>query len=196
MEPMEGRWVCRRCFASNDPGATTCVQCGLERGADPASAAPATDPVTGRPLSVEPQWMPAPPPERPTWLTLVQRFWFIGLIVIVAAVGWYLSARRDDSGQIANSGNMEVQELRVGDCFDLQDEAAAEISEVEAKPCTQAHKYELIHAATMPESEYPSDDAFDAFSEAECIPAFNAYTGIDWNASVLQMLPLTPTEEA
>jgi hypothetical protein len=129
------------------------------------------------------------------WRQLVRRFWFIGLIVVVAGVGWYFSARRDDSGQITNSGNLQVQDLQIGDCFDLKDEEATEVSDVEAKPCSEGHKYELIHAANMPNSDYPTDEQFGSFLDAECIPAFTAYVGFDWETSDFYMLPFTPTED-
>jgi hypothetical protein len=192
MGPMEGRWVCRRCFASNDADATTCEQCGLERGADPASAQAA---AALRPDHQQ-QWAAPPQPAaRPMWLQLVQRFWFVGLIVIVAGVGWYLSARRDDTGQITSSGNMEMSDLRVGDCFDLKDPEESEVEEVEAKPCNVGHQYELYHLVEMPGAEYPSDNEFTAFLQNECVPAFNAYVGMDYEVSALDILPFTPTTE-
>src|ERR671918_697453 len=136
MEPMHGRWVCRRCFASNDAGATSCEQCGLARGADPSQAG------AGQPDAVrqgagyagagqpQPQWTPPQAQPRPKWLQLAVRFAWIPVVLIVLAAGWYFSARRDDSGQISNTGNLQVVELQVGDCFDLKDPDASEVEEV------------------------------------------------------------------
>jgi hypothetical protein len=190
MEPTGGRWVCRRCFASNEPDAATCEQCGLERGADPSTPAP-QDPEQPQ------QWAaPAPAaPPRPMWMQLALRFWWVGLIVVIAVGGWYFSARRDDSGQISNSGNLQITDLRVGDCFDLNDPEAAEVDDVEAKPCTSAHEYELFHAADMANGDYPSEDAIDTFLDAECAPAFGSYIGTDYQASVLEVVFFTPTSD-
>lgn len=183
MEPMEGRWVCRRCFASNEADAAACAQCGLERGA-------------ARAEGDQQQWSAAAPqaPARPMWLQLALRFWWIGLIVVVAAVGWYFSARRDEGGQITSAGDLQVTDLRVGDCFDLKDPDAQEIDAVEAKPCTQPHEYELYYAADMPDGDYPSQDAIDTWIFQNCVPEFAAYVGRDYQESELNLLPVTPTE--
>ena len=205
MEPMEGRWVCRRCFASNDAGATTCEQCGLERGADPNQAAPYESPAThsstplpGAGYGGERQADPWTPPQaapRPAWLSLALRFAWIPVVLIVLAAGWYFSARRDDSGQIANVGDMQVQDLRVGDCFDLKDPDAVEVAEVDAKPCTTAHEWELYHVTDMSDSEFPSDDVVAAFADGACVGAFAAYVGMDYQQSVLDYSWLVPTAE-
>jgi hypothetical protein len=197
MEPMEGRWVCRRCFASNEAAATACERCGLERGADPATADPAAADAASAGAPQPQSWgAPPPKPARPLWQQLALRFWWVGLIAVIAIGGWYFSARRDESGDIANSGNLQVNELRVGDCFDLKDPEAAEIDEVEAKPCTQAHQYELFHAADMPSGDYPSDAAVNTFVDQVCIPAFASYVGMEFESSVLELAFVSPTSEA
>jgi hypothetical protein len=204
MGPIEGRWVCHRCYASNDAIATACVRCGLERGADPTTAAAgSTDPgapdqnaANQSPADPQqPQWTPPPPaPARPMWMQLGLRFWWVGLIIVVAAGGWYFSARRDDSGQITTAGDLKIGDLRVGDCFNLKDPEADEIEQVDAKPCTQAHQYEMYFVGDMPRGEYPSDDEFAQWIEQNCGLAFESYVGIGFQESVLQVLPVTPTE--
>ena len=189
MEPMEGRWVCRRCFASNDAGASVCEQCGLERGADPAQA-----PVQGQEKEPAP-WMPPQAQPRPQWLQLALRYAWVLLIPVVLFGGWYFGVRRDDAGQISNSGDLEVQDLRIGDCFDLKDPSASEVGEVEAKPCSQPHEYELFHAADMQGDEYPSDAAMTAFMESECLPTFGAYVGVAYEQSLLDISWYTPTSD-
>ncbi|HET6744548.1 MAG TPA: septum formation family protein [Candidatus Limnocylindria bacterium] len=111
------------------------------------------------------------------------------------AAGWYFSARRDDSGQIANVGDMQVQDLRVGDCFDLKDPDAVEVAEVEAKPCTNPHEYELFHVANMPDGEFPADPVVTTFVEAECVTAFSQYVGIDYQQSALYFSWFAPSDE-
>ena len=205
MEPMEGRWVCRRCFASNEPSATTCENCGLERGADPKQAAPlsGTDAVSagagyagaGQPQPPQQQWTPPQPEPRTSWWRYLLRFGWIGVVVVVLAVGWYFSARRDDSGQITDGGSLQVTDLRIGDCFTLRDPEAAEVDEVDAKPCTETHEYELFHVGDVAGSEYPSDAAFATFLTEQCIPAFNSYVGLEYDFSVLDFIYFTPTGE-
>jgi hypothetical protein len=126
----------------------------------------------------------------------VLRFWWIGLIAVVAIGGWYFSARRDDSGQISNSGNLQIGDLRIGDCFNLKDPEADVVQEVEAKPCTQAHQYEMYHVSSMPSGDYPTDEQFNAWIEQNCLPTFTPYVGLSYQESVLEILPVTPTEDS
>jgi hypothetical protein len=184
MEPTEGRWVCRRCFASNQADARACEQCGLERGADPGEGDQA-------------QWAAASPAQaaRPVWQQLMLRFWWIGLIVVVAAGGWYFSAKRDDSGQITNSGSLEVSDLRVGDCFDHKDVDADEFGQVDAKPCTEPHAEEIFFTGSMPQGDYPTDEEVFTWVGTNCVPAFEAYVGTSIQTTTLEFGPYVPTSE-
>jgi hypothetical protein len=185
MEPTEGRWVCRRCFASNDADATTCAQCGLERGAEPS--------VEG----ADAQWTPpgsAAQSTRPMWQQLALRFWWVGLIVVVIAVGWYASAKRDDSGRITDGGTVEVGDLRVGDCFDHKDANTDEFGEVEAKPCTEPHAEQIFFTGSMPDGEYPTDDEIFQWTDANCTPAFESYVGTTLDITTLDFGPYVPTQ--
>jgi hypothetical protein len=184
---MSGRWVCPRCYESNEADATSCSRCQLERGADPSQAAAAVSAVptpTGQP------WAPVAqqPRPRPAWLALLTRFGWIGAVIVIAGVGLFLNARRDDAGQISTGGTLQVQDLRVGDCFNLKDEAADSVEDVDAKPCTESHKYELYHVAAMGEGDYPANDQLSGFAEQECVGAFTSYVGLGYDTSVLEVV--------
>lgn len=179
---IEGRWVCRGCFNANEPDASACASCGLTRGAEPsitegsdAQAAPA-----GRPGGLRP---------------LLGRFWWIGLVVVIAIGGWWFGAKRDDSGTITGSGDLQVADLRIGDCFDLQEATATEVDKVTARPCADAHEFELFHDGTVDVDAYPGDDAFEAWVVNECLPAFAPYVGVAYEASLLEFSYFTPSED-
>ena len=125
---MTERWVCKRCFADNDETNSACQRCGLIRGAE------ATDADQARPA--DGGWR--------RWL----RYWWIPAIVVALAVGYFTNARRGADGGITDGGTLQIADLRVGDCFDLTEATATEISEVDAKPCTDAHEYEMFHITT------------------------------------------------
>jgi hypothetical protein len=173
------RWVCRRCFESNDASLPSCGKCGLLRGSEP----PANDPTYQPPLV-------AP---RSGLRRFAVRYAFIGIIVLVAVGGWVLSAKRDENGQIANGGNLNVNDLRPGDCFDLKDPTASSVDEVTAKPCTQAHEYEAFYVGAMPSGDFPSDAVINAWVSDNCLPAFEAYVGISYDKSELLVYPIVPT---
>jgi hypothetical protein len=184
MEPTQGRWVCRRCFASNEADAAACAQCGLQRGAEPGAGD-------------EQPWAAATPPApaRPMWMQLALRFWWVGLIVVVAAAGWYFSARRDETGQITTAGDVKVTDLRVGDCFDEKDPGAEEIEEVQAKPCTEPHELETFYVNTMPVGDYPGNAQVEEWVGGNCVPQFEQYVGTSVQVTTLDLAWYAPTVE-
>lgn len=182
---MNERWVCKRCFADNEDTASACHRCGLTRGAE-ASQTDAAEWAASAPAQGESGgWQ--------QWL----RFWWIPAIVIALAVGYFTTARRDDGGQITDGGTLSVEDLRVGDCFVFvgDDEEAEEISEVDARPCGEAHEYEIYHVSTIAqEGAYPSDSEWLDHIINACSPSFEEYVGRSYESSVLEIVPFTPTE--
>jgi hypothetical protein len=178
------RWVCKRCFADNEESDAACQRCGLTRGAEATLADQST-------------WAPQPgagaTPRRlgrRGWV----RFWWIPALAIVLAVGYVASARRDDGGSITAGGNLSIEDLRVGDCFNSAE--TDEVSSVDARRCDEAHEYEMFHVATWTaESTYPTEDAMIGFVFEECIPAFEAYVGRTFQASRLDFVHFVPVEE-
>lgn len=75
-----------------------------------------------------------------------------------------------------------VADLKAGDCFD-KPATDGEISEVQHRPCTDAHDSEvfLVVQHPAPSSEpYPVVSGFDDFIQETCIPTFESYTGRVW----------------
>ena len=195
------RWVCRRCFADNEAHDESCTRCGLGRFADPSQAtaraqagADQRDPVTGQPLPTwQPAWQSATPPAAPPLWRRLLRFWWVGAIVVVLAVGWYANARRGANGQINDSGTLSVNDLRVGDCFN--NSSSTEVRDVDAVPCTDMHQYELFHVFQLTGSGYPTEAQLDSQSAAACTPAFAAYVGRDYQSSSLFISTLYPSSD-
>jgi hypothetical protein len=179
-----GRWVCLRCYESNDAALVSCAKCGLTRGEAPDAADPATA-----------QALPQQPAHGSALGGLVRRFGWVAVVAVVAGVGWWFSAGRGDTGEITRSGSMSVTDLRTGDCFDLKDPEAEFIEEVDAKVCTEPHEYEMIFVGDMPSGGYPSLDQMDEFALANCIPAFEAYVGLSFDDSRYYLTHVTPTED-
>jgi hypothetical protein len=73
-------------------------------------------------------------------------------------------------------------DLEVGDCFDAPTTISDTVDEVAHHPCTDAHTAEVIFVADYAPSggAYPGEDAFDAFTEANCPASFQAYVGRDF----------------
>jgi len=193
MDPAQGRWVCPRCFESNEADADRCAKCGLERGADPAAAAstasdapPAAPGTEGaQPAQPAGPWTAAPAPQsnRPGWLQLVLRFWWVGLLVVgggIAAVQYL-------------GGSRPVTDITVGDCFDMENTQL--IDDVTRRECTEPHQYEMYFIGELPDGPYPSDTEVQVWLEANCRPAFADYVGVEYDSSALYVLNITPNED-
>ena len=88
--------------------------------------------------------------------------------------------------------------LQVGDCFDTPTTVSETVEDVQHHPCTDPHGAEVVYVGDYaPATDtYPSDDDFFTFFEANCGPAFNAYTGLDFlTAAEYDMSAFTPTAE-
>jgi hypothetical protein len=111
----------------------------------------------------------------------------VGILLIVA--GFVVSCDRITS---------RAEDLQVGECFDQPTETT-EISDVQRQPCTEAHDAEVFLVVDHPAAEgdtYPISLTFGDFVEEQCTPAFNGYTGLDYDtATDLGFSYFYPTRE-
>jgi hypothetical protein len=151
---------------------------------------------TGTPTGME-GYAPAPIAKEPFWKRLPLGLIVVGLFVAAGAIGGLIfNASRGSSGEITKSGDLAAIDLRVGDCFDLKDPSAEEIGDVTALPCTTEHEYETFFIGTMAEGPFPSEDGFIDWLDGNCRPAFDAYVGMAYENSELDIFWLQPTSEA
>ena len=137
-----------------------------------------------------------PVPRVPIW----RRIPIGGIVFLVLVFGGGISsllfgAGRGDSGEIAKPGDLTAVDLRVGDCFDLKDPAADLIENVVARPCAQEHQYEMFYTGSMPEGDYPPDSVFEVFMNNNCMPAYLAYVGHDYQTSRFDLYWLSPSAD-
>jgi hypothetical protein len=134
-------------------------------------------------------------------VALVVRFG-LGLAVF-AGIGLFSSfndASRDDSGEIASSGDLDVMTLQVGDCFDDPSELDEVVFDVAALPCSEPHDNEvffLVPVAGIFGDTFPGDDALQEYSYEACVgDQFDSYVGTDYLDSSLEVFTFTPTDES
>lgn len=129
-------------------------------------------------------------------LAFLLRFWWVALFAVVGVGGVIFNAQRDDSGEITRGGNLTVTDLRVGDCFDLKDRDEEVTEEVSAKPCSDGHQFEMFHTGDMTGgSSFPTEADFDAWLEAQCLPAYATYVGLGYDESRYDIFWFTPTPD-
>ncbi len=168
---------------------------------DAPPAADATAPA-GAPTWVAPSpELAAPELPAAAPVPLWKRLPIGGIIFAVLVVGGgisslYFGAARNDTGEIAKSGDLTANNLRVGDCYDLKVPDANEIEDVTAKPCTEAHQYEMYWTGAMAEGDYPAETAFEDYVVANCDPAFTTFIGRAFEDSVLDIYWLYPTDDS
>lgn len=115
-----------------------------------------------------------------------------GCSAIQSLLGGETVARDADTQEVIEAGQADVFSLKVGDCFD--DVNADEVTEVPAVPCGDPHDNEIYFEFTMPDGDYPGEDAVNAAADEQCAPQFDAFVGIAYADSVLDWFPFTPTE--
>ena len=182
---MNDRWVCKRCFADNEAVVGACARCGLLRGSEVSEA--------DRTTWAAETGAPAPATEPPAWRGWL-RFWWIPVAVVVLAVGYFTTARRGDDGAVNAGGTLSVTEMQVGDCFTTGDEEL--ISDVDAVPCDEPHKYEVFavrdHTGPLPLTDASYQSVFDSL----CLADFESYVGATWTSSQIYADMITPSEES
>ena len=184
---MTNRWVCKRCFADNDETNFACHRCGLARGAE----ATATDQAA---WAAQGGAAPTAQSEQPAWQKWA-RYWWIPVLVVALGAGYLFSARRGDDGSLTAAGNVSVDDLRAGDCFNAGDEE--EISDVDGVPCSEPHEYEVFAVTTYEgDGTFPSEAEFDAIFTQVCEPPFQQYVGEPYETSAIYGTMITPSEES
>jgi hypothetical protein len=159
-------------------------------GSNPTPAGP---PPAPGPMGYQPPpepgpmgYTPPPPPKKGNKIGLIILV-VLGLLV-VGGVAYALLTRDSSVG--------DATALQVGDCFDEPTEKD-EIKEVQHQPCNTPHDAEVFLNFTSPagnDEPYPVVSGFSEFVHENCLPAFNAYTGRDWQADTeLDYGAFTPT---
>lgn len=131
------------------------------------------------------------PPGWQRWL----RYWWIPVLAVALVGGYLFSARRGDDGSLTSAGNVGVDDLRAGDCFNSSDED--EISDVDGVPCTVAHEWEVFALASWEgDGTFPPDSQLEAIFFEICEPSFAAYVGEPWETSAIFGSMISPSEDS
>jgi hypothetical protein len=69
-------------------------------------------------------------------------------------------------------------DLSVGDCFD-EPTTGETVRDVQHHPCSDLHSGEVIFIGSLTAATYPTNDELDQWVLANCLPAYQTYTGID-----------------
>jgi hypothetical protein len=168
----------------------TCEACGN----GPEVEAPTAAQMVMNPSSSIPAW------DRYGLAALVGVFVaFIGIAIAMAPA----SARRDASGMITGSGEMDAFDIETGDCFDDEYlaptegvDGVVEVTDVAAIPCSQPHDNEVYAVFDVDLPEFPGGEEMFYVAESACLERFEEFVGNSYEASSLDILHLYPTKES
>jgi len=95
-----------------------------------------------------------------------------------------------------SSGETSVFALQVGDCFDDDQTFAETVTEVDTVECSEPHDNEIYYEYSMNNTSFPGDDAALEAGANRCLDEFDAFVGVDYLDSELDLFPITPTSES
>ena len=99
---------------------------------------------------------------------------------------------RDESGAVTEAASAGAYAIEVGDCLNNPD--TERLTEVEFVPCGQAHELEAFAASNLPEGDFPGAEEVATKAEEFCVAEFEAFAGIPYDDSSLELTYLNPTE--
>jgi hypothetical protein len=119
---------------------------------------------------------------------VIDALWFVGFVVLVVLIVLGKididDTKRDAEGHVIEANVTTVDALKVGDCFDQEDTLASggdsdpvRVEEVTVKPCSALHHFEEYAEFTLPEGDYPGEDAINTEANDRCFAEVRAYVG-------------------
>lgn len=122
---------------------------------------------------------------------------FYAVVVVgYLAYGAITDADRDATGAIVGEGNIDAFSLRVGDCFDNASGSGDEVTDLPGVPCAEPHDYETFAVFDVSLDSYPAEEAMSQLAYDRCVDRFDAFVGLDYESSVLEIVTLYPTTES
>jgi len=94
------------------------------------------------------------------------------------------------------SEQVDVRDLKVGDCLADSPTGGEEvIFTVETVPCSEPHSAEIYAVVTLPEGDYPGEEAVVVQVDELCNAEFESFVGLPYEESVLYLNFLYPSDE-
>ncbi len=107
-------------------------------------------------------------------------------------------APRDEEGSLTGVGEVGVNRLRLGDCFDQESDvvSSTSVQAVQAVPCEDDHDQEVFYLGALPENDYSGDQVTADLVAEQCIAVFETYVGISYADSSLDVAYIYPSEDS
>jgi hypothetical protein len=118
-------------------------------------------------------------------------------ISVIAAVRLVADPSEEASQDAAPPGAdvVNVFDLEVGDCLTEIQATEETFISVETVPCSEPHSEEIYAVVTLPEGDFPGDEAIVTQAEDVCVAEFEGFVGLSHAESVLEFNYAWPLEE-
>jgi len=95
----------------------------------------------------------------------------------------------------SENGEINSVDLSVGDCLATRPGADGSdlIENVTVVDCSQPHAAEVYAQFALPDGDFPGDDAVQASAQERCVPEFEAFVGVSFDVSELDIEPIKPS---
>ena len=123
----------------------------------------------------------------------VKMMMFTLLGVLVTACGGAGGIVEQAGAAIDDLGDESVFSMEVGLCFDDEEETSGEVSSVPDVPCEEPHDNEVFALIQYTGESFPGPETMQAEARDLCIGDFEAYVGLAYEESELEVYPLVPT---
>ncbi|MHA7283125.1 septum formation family protein [Arthrobacter sp. TMS2-4] len=119
----------------------------------------------------------------------------VAAIVLVAGCGVFGPEEPAEPEQSPDStATAGASPIGVGEC--INDPGLEDRSDIPVVPCDERHVFEAFAATRMSDGEYPGQGEANAAATEFCAEEFRAFIGVDYDASVLELLYFYPVEES
>ena len=154
----------------------------LERSSDPGldpSGAAVGDEITSEPNSLGES-----SGSRSSWVRSVSpRLLLVALLFGGTAIySYFTDAKRDDTGNVVGAGEVDADDLRIGDCLlypdDVDSTSGFEFASLDAVPCNEPHHAEVFGQQEQPAGPFPGPEGLFAKIDPYCADEFAAYVGL------------------
>ncbi|MHA7240876.1 septum formation family protein [Arthrobacter sp. TMS1-12-1] len=118
----------------------------------------------------------------------------IAAIAVLAGCGAFGAEEPERLPEGTADAGTDASPIAVGDC--MNDPGMKKRPDIPVIPCDELHVFEAFASTRMPDGDYPGQGEVNAAASDYCAEEFEGFIGVDYDASVLELLSFYPVEES
>lgn len=117
----------------------------------------------------------------------------VGLMALFGPAACFLGNEQGTGDR--ERGEVKALELEVGSCFNEAGPESETVLTVIVVPCEEPHLFEVYHSFELEDGPYPGDESVEDRWIAGCLAEFEAFVGMSFDESELDISGIFPTED-